>query len=213
MPERENPLKISPKVLWLAVLGSVLFLGCPQVTYTEADDRRAPITTQTQAVIQNQNGSVQIQTTNDSAVVLHMTKRVTGPSEAGCQSRISDIQIAITDTGNKITVAVTEPATHGSYDYGVDIDARLPAFMATDIMTTNGDIAGTGFARPLKLTATNGNILMTNINAGVTAQTTRGTINLQDIQGLGHRAGHERRDRRRGGPAGIGLLPAVRLQW
>ena len=168
--------------MMLLPLAALFFLACPLLTVTEVSDTTKPLAGQTKLVIRNQNGGVQLSRTSDSSVALHVTKRVTGPNQAECQSRLSDIQVAVTDTGSSIGVFVDLPSG-GTYSYGVDIEARLPASLETDIRSSNGDISASEFSSPVKLATTNGTIDVSNVSAQVDVATTNGRISLDGIVG------------------------------
>jgi uncharacterized protein GlcG (DUF336 family) len=166
----------------LVALLAVFFLACPLVTYTEVEDNTVPLAGQTKLVVRNSNGNIQLSTAVDNSVALHMTKRVTGADATECQNRIPDITIAVTDTGGKVGVFVDMPQG-GPYSYGVDIEAKLPAWFLTDIQSTNGDISGASFLGLMKLATTNGGITVSDIGATVNAQTTNGKLSLQGMSG------------------------------
>jgi hypothetical protein len=168
-------------VLVLALL-ALFFVACPLLTYTEVEDNTVPLTGQARLYIRNLNGGVRLIASVDNSVGLHMTKRVTGPDEVECRNRMPDIKIAVTDTGSIVGVFVDLPAGE-AYSYGVDIEARLPAGLLTDIGTSNGDISAGDFTRPMKLATTNGTIDVSNISASVEASTTNGRITMDGIAG------------------------------
>jgi hypothetical protein len=168
--------------LLLLPLLAVFFIACPLVTSTAVVDNTVPLAGQTRLVVRNQNGSVQLSTSIDSSVALHMTERVTGLNATECQNRLPDITISVTDTGGQVGVFVNTPQG-GAYTYGVDIQATLPAGLQTDVQSTNGDISGGLFTSPMNLTTTNGTVTVNDISASVNAQTTNGNLSLQDIDG------------------------------
>jgi hypothetical protein len=168
-------------VVALALL-ALFFVACPLLTYTEVADNTVPLAGQNRLYIRNLNGGVQLVPTNDNSVALHMTKRVTGPNEVECQNRMPDIKIAVTDTGSVVGVFVDLPVGE-AYNYGVDIEARLPAGLLTDIGTTNGDISVHDFANAMKLVTTNGTVDVSRVNGTVEVSTTNGRIGLDGITG------------------------------
>ena len=168
-------------VLVLAML-ALFFVACPLLTYTEGVDNTVPLTGQNRLYIRNLNGSVQLSRTSDNSVALHMTKRVTGPDEAECERRLADITIAVTDTGGMVGVFVDLP-TGQAYNYGVEIEARLPLGLRTDIGTSNGDITAADFTDEMKFATTNGTIDAGNVVGTVDASTTNGRISLDGIAG------------------------------
>jgi hypothetical protein len=168
--------------LFALALLAVFFIACPLVTSTEVVDDSVALAGQTKLVVRNQNGSIQLIKTTDNAVALHMTKRVTGSNATECQNRMADITISVTDTGGQVGVFVDMPEG-GVYNYGVDIQATLPAWLQTDVNSTNGDISGGLFTGPMKLVTTNGTVTLNDISTTVNAQTTNGKLSLQDISG------------------------------
>lgn len=168
-------------VLVLALL-ALFFVACPLLTCTEVADNTVPLTGQSRLYIRNLNGGVRLIVTPDNSVVLHMTKRVTGPNEVECRNRMPDIKIAVTDTGSIVGVFVDLPAGE-AYSYGVDIEARLPAGLLTDIGTSNGDISAGDFTSAMKLATTNGTIDVGNVSAQVEASTTNGRVTMDGIAG------------------------------
>jgi DUF4097 and DUF4098 domain-containing protein YvlB len=118
------------------------------------------------------NGNIEVESYDGSEV--RVTARVTarGRNEAAARDLAGRVQLRT--AGGE--VRATGPRTSGSESWGVSVRVSIPARVAVNARTTNGNIVVSGTAAPVELRSTNGNITVTDAASRLDIRTTNGSI-------------------------------------
>ncbi len=115
--------------------------GDSTLSYEDVDSHTLTLTTQTELIIEDTNGSVTI-TGSDTTDILSCTisKKVTSNvSEDDARSHISDIEVTVNNDANTVKYEVAHPSSD-NISYEVNFDIVLPNNFNHTITLDNGDI-------------------------------------------------------------------------
>ena len=155
----------------------LLFLaGCAVGDFTLSDHERfqktVPLDPKGRFHLVNVNGSVTVETWNQSSV------QIEGEKAASSSRLLDEINIEVTGGGNQVDV-ITRMPRHRFFFSGfgkVDYHVRLPAEAQADVKTVNGNVRVDGVAGPLRAATVNGSVRITDAESEVIAATVNGSI-------------------------------------
>lgn len=178
------------KNIILVIVPLLLLLACEkdpvsgdEYEYEEEESLTLDVTTQTELIVENTNGSVTILGSDTAASVqIEITKKVRSKiSERDAQSHISSIDISHPQSLNSISLIVSHPA-NDDRNYEINLDIILPNNFNYDLSLGNGTITITSGTKEISINLGNGTIesdlVLTN-NCSVGFNVGNGTINLK----------------------------------
>jgi DUF4097 and DUF4098 domain-containing protein YvlB len=144
----------------------------------ESFENSYDVSGETTLVVDNQNGSVDINDTDEEQVT------VAGTKEASSGDALDDIKVAVTQD-EQFRVEVSVPSGSFFERREVDLTVDIPARVTVDtVQTENGDVTVSGVDGDLQATTSNGDIDVTNVDGIVDCETTNGDIDTGDTTGL-----------------------------
>jgi DUF4097 and DUF4098 domain-containing protein YvlB len=124
--------------------------------------------------IDTTNGSINLKTAGTRVAVI-------ATKSADSQSKIDNLKVTSTQTGNIVTIHAIIP--NPCNDCGsISFEATVPPNAKIELITTNGSITATGISGNASLNSSNGSITGTYANASgvktIAAETTNGSVTL-----------------------------------
>lgn len=153
----------------------------------EADETQTlPVTGPASLTLESDAGLVTIIGGAGSEVVISAHKTAWDATQAEAEASLADLKVNITQTGNAITVQVTQPAEValvGVKPLGrVDFTITLPADTTLDIHTDFGDVTATGVQADVDLSTSAGAVSASDIaGEAVTLRSDFGDVTLENV--------------------------------
>jgi DUF4097 and DUF4098 domain-containing protein YvlB len=118
--------------------------------------------------IENTNGTIDVETWNESSVKIEAEKK------AKDEDALADLEISIEGSGDSVTV---ETIHHRKRDRGqVNYHILLPAEARVSVQTANGAVTVTGIRGRVEARSVNGGVTVEDIAGDIEAETVNGAI-------------------------------------
>jgi hypothetical protein len=177
-----HPLVLAGALLWLAGCG-VVDLGSEA---TETWTRHYPLNHGGVLAVRNANGRVEVVAGDGDAVDVTATKVARAMSDDAAKDSLKQIKISETVSGDRIALESTAEDVGFSLSSSRRIDyvVHLPRWANVDLRATNGQLVVRDLEGTLKASTTNGAIDGEGLGGGARASATNGRIAL-DFQKVG----------------------------
>lgn len=146
-----------------------LALATPALASVREDfERTVPFDPGGSFRLENANGTIDIETWNESNVKIEAEKR------ARNEDALADIEISVEGSGDSVEVSTIH---HRKRDQGqVDYHIYLPAEAQVSVRTANGGVTVTGIRGRVRAHSVNGSVTVEDISGDIEAETVNGAI-------------------------------------
>ena len=123
------------------------------------------------------NGEVMVTGHRDVDIVAVTAHLIVGSdSQADADRHIDDLEIMVTDSANEILIQTVQPKNTGGREYHVEYDIIVPSDFTVTTTQVNGSIDIVDIENSVDVWNTNGDVLLSDIVGGVTADVVNGSI-------------------------------------
>lgn len=179
-------MKVFNRTQWLCgLVGLALILSACGGGAAPAGDNQATVS-QSFAVdedvtvtVSTYNGAIEIRTGSSDQVLVEVTKRGGGKTDAEAKRDLDNIQLALNQAAGSVKLVATHRG-QAPADSAASFVVTVPAGAAVVASLTNGTIAVNGVKRDVTVTANNGDLTVRGVQEGtITARTTNGSVTLE----------------------------------
>ncbi|HET7090221.1 MAG TPA: DUF4097 family beta strand repeat-containing protein [Anaerolineae bacterium] len=179
-------MKVFNRTQWLCgLVGLALILSACGGGAAPAGDNQATVS-QSFAVdedvtvtVSTYNGAIEIRTGSSDQVLVEVTKRGGGKTDAEAKRDLDNIQLALNQAAGSVKLVATHRG-QAPADSAASFVVTVPAGAAVVASLTNGTIAVNGVKRDVTVTANNGDLTVRGVEEGaITARTTNGNVTLE----------------------------------
>ncbi len=151
----------------------------------EEFNRTVPLEPGQSVLVDNENGSVTIESWNRNEVRIEATRYVDAGSRDSAREALSKVQVEVSTTGSGVEIRTVMPRSSDGFfswlmgshsNAGVTYRITVPRSVDLDIDTVNGRVSVSGVAGRMNLESTNGRIEVRKASGHVNASTTNGRI-------------------------------------
>lgn len=133
--------------------------------------------------IENTNGTITVRPGTGSTIEITATRIAKAGTDEAAKKLLADTRIEETVSGATVKLSSrTARLPLGGTQYRVDYDVRAPAGIALNLSATNGEIDVTDWEGRVEMSATNGSLEGTGLKGEVEASTTNGKIEIRIAQ-------------------------------
>ncbi len=154
--------------------------GCPGPPEFEASDSfeyEAGLAGHDSFQLVGINGSIEIIGVTDAVTVeIWGEKTVRAGSQSLADDLLDDVQIQISETGNRIIVRTVQPTDNGERDFEVDYHVRIPRSWLVDVQHINGAVTISTVDDAVHLSLINGDADLTEVSGDVNVHVTNGQV-------------------------------------
>jgi DUF4097 and DUF4098 domain-containing protein YvlB len=165
----------------LAVLAGLLLSGGAEASVRERFERTVEFNPGGAFSIENQNGSIEIESGSEASV------RIEAEKEARDQEGLENLEVVVEGSGDRLSVRTVHHARRnsGSVSYRI----VLPAEAQVTVSTVNGEVSVRGIHGTVRAESVNGALQIEAISGAIEAETTNGSIraSYQSVEGDRHR--------------------------
>lgn len=179
-------MKVFNRTQWLCgLVGLALILSACGGGAAPAGDNQATVS-QSFAVdedvtvtVSTYNGAIEIRAGSSDQVLVEVTKRGGGKTDAEAKRDLDNIQLALNQAAGSVKLVATHRG-QAPADSAASFVVTVPAGAAVVASLTNGTIAVNGVKRDVTVTASNGDLTVRGVEEGaITARTTNGNVTLE----------------------------------
>lgn len=165
--------------IWLSLtLAGLLVAPAAFAKAREDFERVIPFSPGGTFEIENQNGSIVIQTWDEDRV------RIEAEKVAESEDRLDDLEILIEGSGDSVSVETHKRRSRWSDYAKVDYVITLPVQANVDASTANGSVTIEGIHGRVEAKSTNGELKIEDIAGEIEARTTNGSIRAHYVRAV-----------------------------
>lgn len=136
-----------------------------------------------QLTIENTNGTITVRPGTGPTVEITATRIAKAGTDEAAKKLLADTRIDESASGSSVKLSSRSARMHlGGTQYRVDYEVRAPAGIALKLSATNGEIDVTDWEGRVEMSATNGSLEGTGLRGEVDASTTNGKIEIRLAQ-------------------------------
>ncbi len=180
---------------WSTAFLLLSFSAASAKTFSKTEVKTFDISPDGKVVVDNVNGSVKVESWNNSQVMLEVTKTVKADDQEDAQQRFDRVKIEIDNQKDYLEIHTRYPGDEGwdgfwnwlfhgwSQNADVNYTLKVPASIHLEAGSTNGNVEVHSVAGGVKAYSTNGNVEVDSASGGVEASSTNGRLDLNDVAG------------------------------
>jgi Toastrack DUF4097 len=143
---------------WFAVASSTVL----QITSTE--QQRMLVTQPTLLEVHNSVGDVIVVPGAEGEVIVGVTKKVIGPNQAARERLMAELNVEVTQQGDRIVVTVSQPPRIGiGASASVDLEIRTPSNTSLEVETGVGNVEVRRLTGDFQVSSSVGDVILTDV--------------------------------------------------
>jgi DUF4097 and DUF4098 domain-containing protein YvlB len=173
-------------LVWLTVL--VPLAGCTRAPFREeiAFHETADVKGVETVCVETKNGAIDVRCAKDADQAdIQGAKFASGITPEDARRRAEEVQIEVQRDGARPTILriVAKFPVVDSGNRGASFRITLPQAVATELLTSNGEVSVAGAARDVHVETSNGRISITDVQGGAYARTSNGRVDAKIKEG------------------------------
>jgi len=161
-----------------------------RVEAEETETKTLTVSGPVELIVENDFGFITVESGADGKVLVKANKTAWGSSEADAQQALKDLKVMIEQDGDRLRIYLQRPAEVDLLKFGpargaqANFTITVPIAASVDLKSANGNLTLTGIQGLAILNTSFGDIDVKNLAGGLSATTSNGQINVENVDTL-----------------------------